>query len=152
MTIRIAKAEEVKTLQNLNDEVFIDNSMYDPDIKLDWAQSEKGKGYFSRMLNDKNAICLIAEEEGCPIGYIAAAPREFGHRLKKYIEVENMGVSPSHRSKGVGTELMNKCLEIARQRGFQSVYVTSYNDNNKAVAFYERNGFKRIDMSLEKDL
>ena len=152
MTIRQARADDVKTLQILNDEVFVDNSKYDSDLKLDWAQSKTGETYFAKLLNNKQAICLIAEEDNKSIGYLAAVPKEFGYRLSKYIEIENMGVSPSYRSRGIGSRLVSHCLQIAKKRGFQRVYATSYVDNTKAVRFYERNGFKRIDVSLEKDL
>ncbi len=152
MNIRSVTSDDVQTLQNLNDEIFIDNAKYDKDIKIDWAQSELGKKYFTKVVNKSESICLIAEENGKPIGYINASPLEFDYRYKKYIEVNNMGVSPLHRSKGIGAKLMAKCLKIAKERGFNAVYVISYCGNVKAVAFYEKNGFKRIDLGLERDL
>lgn len=152
MNIRIARKEEVKILQNLNDEVFIDNHKYDIDLKMDWAQSVTGRKYFTKVLNNSQAICLIAEEDRKVMGYLVAAPKEFGYRLSKYIEIENMGVSPNYRSKGIGISLLNKCVEIAKQRGFQKVYVNSYFENTKAIAFYEKCGLKKIDISLEKNI
>jgi len=152
MTIRLARKDEVKILQNLNDEVFVDNHKYDPDLKMDWAQSETGRKYFTEALNNPEAICLIVEEDNKPIGYLVAAPKDFGYRLSKYIEIENMGVSPNFRSKGVGIQLVNKCLEIAKERDYQKVYVNAYFENTRAIAFYEKIGLKKIDISLEKDI
>lgn len=152
MNIRLANTNDVKILQKLNDEIFVDNSMYDPDIKVDWAKSEAGEKYFTEVVNSVDSICLIAEENGSPIGYINAAPKEFDYRHKKYIEVQNMGVSPTYRSKGLGTKLMTECLRLAKEKGFQKVYVVSYYANNKAVSFYKKNGFSKIDTGLEKDL
>lgn len=152
MIIRFARKDEVKTLQNLNDEVFIDNSRYDPDLKMDWAQSDTGRKYFSQALEKPEAICLIAEENEKPIGYLVATPKDFGYRLSRYIEIENMGVSPNSRSKGIGTLLFNKCVKIAKERDFQKVYVNAYFENTKAVGFYEKCGFKKIDICLEKNI
>ena len=152
MEIRQATVNDVSTLQNLNDEVFVDNHKYDPDLKMDWAQSETGKEYFTDVVNNPNAICLIAEENGKAIGYIAAAPKEFGYRLSKYLEIENMGVSPEHRSKGIGIKLMDECLSRAKNKGFQKVYVNAYFENVGAINFYEKSGFKKIDTSLERDI
>ena len=45
MTIRLTQRDDVITLQNLNDEVFVDNHKYDPDLKTDWSQSETGRKY-----------------------------------------------------------------------------------------------------------
>lgn len=152
MDIRVATTKDVKTLQDLNDEVFVDNHKYDSDLKMDWAQSSKGKEYFTEVVNNKDAICLIAEENGKAIGYIAAQPKDFGYRLSKYIEIENMGVSHEQRSKGIGGRLMEECLKMAKSKGFQRAYVNAYFENTGAISFYEKSGFRKIDLSLEKDI
>ena len=61
MNIRKAKIGETKILQDLNDEIFIDNSKYDSDLKLDWAQSKQGEDYFTDVITNPETICLIAE-------------------------------------------------------------------------------------------
>lgn len=152
MTIRFAEKNEVTTLQNLNDEVFIDNAKYDTDLKLDWAQSEEGKTYFTEIVNNPNSICLIAEEDTKPVGYLVAKPKHFGYRLSKYVEIENMGVSPDYRSKGIGVKLIDECAKVAKERGFAKVYVCAYSQNTNAVRFYEKCGFTKIDISLEKNI
>jgi ribosomal protein S18 acetylase RimI-like enzyme len=103
-------------------------------------------------LNNPEAICLIAEEDGILAGYIAAGSKDFDYRHSKCIEIENMGVSPSYRSKGIGSQLIEKVVEMAKKRGFQKVYVNTYSDNIKAIDFYEKSGFKKIDISLERNI
>lgn len=152
MTIRFAKQDEVATLQNLNDEVFVDNSKYDPDLKMDWAQSDEGKKYFTSVLQSSESICLIAEQDGNPIGYLVAMPKRFDYRLSKYIEIENMGVTTTSRSKGVGTALIYECCRAAKERGYQKVYVCAYSANSRAITFYRQCGFTAIDVSLEKTI
>lgn len=150
--IRNANSDDVQILQELNDEIFIDNASYDPDLRLDWARSQYGKKYFTELVADHESICLIAEIEGKAVGYIAAAPKEVAYRNSRYIEIENMGVTPSVRSLGIGSRLMQECLTEAKKRGFQKVYVNSYSENEAAIGFYKRNGFAVIDVSLEKTL
>lgn len=148
--IRKAKKNEVEELQKLNDEVFIDNHKYDSDLLMDWAKSEKGKRYFTGLLNNPNALCLIATDNKEFIGYIAAEPKDFGWRKSKYLEIENMGVIPQYRSRGIGSQLIQKCLEWAKKKGFEKIYVNSYFANSKAIYFYKSNGFSEIDLSLER--
>jgi len=153
ITIRPANIDEVETLQKLNDEVFIDNAKYDEDLRMDWAHSEDGgKKYFTDLLSDNESICLFAEVEGKIIGYIAASHKEISYRNSKYIEIDNMGVVPEYRSVGIGKRLMEECIRIAKNRGFQKVFVNAYFQNTKAIDFYKRNGFSEIDVSLEKNI
>lgn len=153
VNIRPASSDEVAKLQDLNDEVFIDNSKYDDDLKLDWAQSEAGgKKYFADLLNDSDSICLVGEVGGRVVGYIAASPKEISYRNSKYVEIDNMGVIPGYRSLGIGKQLMQKCIELAKERGFEKVFVNAYSKNIKAVGFYRNNGFIDIDVSLEKKI
>ena len=70
INIRTVEKNEVEKLQKLNDEVFVDNHKYDSDLKIDWAQSVVGKNYFTGVLNNPDAICLMAEENGIPLGYV----------------------------------------------------------------------------------
>jgi len=152
MVIRRASPEDIKTLQDLNGELLADNLKYDPDLKLEWSLSDDGQKYFTEALDNPNSVCLIAEENGRPVGYISATPREYGYRQSKYMEIDNMEVVADFRSKGIGSQLIDECLKIAREKGYQRAHVNAYYANTGAVNFYERGGFKRIDISLEKDL
>lgn len=152
VNIRPANKNEVKDFQNLNDEVFIDNQKYDSDLDMGWARSDKGKEYFTEILNDPDACCLIAEENGKKIGYIAAGPKEIDYCKSKYMEIKNMGVIPEYRLRGIGTLLMKECLKWAKSQGFQKAFVSAYFGNRMAVKFYKKNGFSEIDVSLERSL
>jgi ribosomal protein S18 acetylase RimI-like enzyme len=153
ITIRPARRNEVKVLQDLNDEIMVDNPKYDSDLRLEWAQAEDGgKKYYTELVNNPEAICLLAEVKGRIAGYVAAAPKEYSYRKSRYIEIENIGVTPEFRASGVGSSLIDACLQIARIRGFQKAYVTSYFQNTGAISFYKRSGFGEIDISLEKEL
>ena len=60
--------DKVKVLQNLNDEVFVDNHKYDSDLKVDWAQSETGRKYFTEVLNNPEK-CVRVMIETCLAGH-----------------------------------------------------------------------------------
>lgn len=150
MDIRIRRATpaDVSILQKLNNEVFIDNYKYDNDLILDWATSEKGKAYFTKLLLDTKSICFIAQDDNEPVAYIAARPREFGYRKSKYFEIDNMGTIPKYQSKGIGSILITKVKEWARKNGYDYLRVNTYFFSSRAVLFYKKNGFKEIDLDL----
>ena len=151
--IRKVRKDEAPLLQKLNNEVFIDNAKYDKDLVLDWAFSEAGKEYFQKLAVSEKDLCLVAEnEEGKLVGYLAASHIDFDYRHSKYLEINNMGVVPEHRSQGIGEKLMEKCTAWAKENGYQRVYANSYFANYGAVKFYEKCGFNKIDVSLERDV
>ena len=55
--------------------------------------------------------------------------------------VEAVHISPAHRSKGLGTELIQWAIEQARQRGCSMAQLTSNKKRFDAHRFYERLGF-----------
>ncbi|NCN03890.1 MAG: GNAT family N-acetyltransferase [Candidatus Pacebacteria bacterium] len=149
MKIRKVRPDEWENLQALNNEVFVDNAKYDPDLVLDWAYSDEGRKYFQELVNDPDSICFVAEDNNKLVGYLAASPKLISYRKSRYLEVDNIGVIPTYRSHGVGKMLMDICKEWARENNYQKLYVNSYFQNEQAIRFYKKNGFNPIDISLE---
>ncbi|MCL4375123.1 GNAT family N-acetyltransferase [Patescibacteria group bacterium] len=141
--------EDVHILQHLNHEVFLDNQKYDDDLVMGWALSKAGERYFSRLLSGKGNVCFIAYDGQIPVGYIACSPKKVSYRKSRYLEIDNMGVVPAYRSKGIGTKLVSRVKQWAKQHHYQKLFVNSYFHNSKAIAFYRRNGFAEIDLGLE---
>ena len=152
MEIRAAQKDEVEKLQNLNQEVFMDNQKYDSDLVMDWAITEPGKQYFTDVLSDPESCCFIVEDSGKAIGYISCRARKISYRKSKYVEIDNMGVIPEYRSKGIGTKLIEKSLEWAKSKGYQKMFVNSYFYNTKAIQFYKKSGFSEIDLVLDRNI
>jgi ribosomal protein S18 acetylase RimI-like enzyme len=149
MIIRTADKTEWQSLQDLNNEVFIDNAKYDPDIVTSWAYSEEGKKYFQDLVIDFNSICFVAVDNNKLVGYLAASPKPISYRKSRYLEVDNMGVIPEYKGQGIGKLLMMRCKEWAKEMGYQKIFVNAYSKNETAIKFYERCGFHVIDISLE---
>jgi GNAT superfamily N-acetyltransferase len=59
----------------------------------------------------------------------------------KYLELDNVVVDAAQRSKGVGQFMYDFILEIARREGCEMLMLDAYRENEKAHAFYERQGF-----------
>lgn len=149
MHIREVVSDDWKLLQELNNEVFIHDKEYDDDLDMNWPLSEEGINYYKSLASGEYGKCYIAEIDNKAVGYIALGEKDFGYRKRKYIELENMGVLPEYRSKGVGRELVLKAKEWASEQKATKLYVSAYWGNKGAISFYEREGFKPIDEGLE---
>ncbi len=152
VNIRIARKDEVSELQELNSKAFADNPKFDSDFFKEWSFSKYAKNYYTNLLSNPEAICLVVEEDNQLIGYAAIVPKTIHHRLSKYCEIENIGIVPEYRRQGIGKKLLEECCKWARSKGYQKIYLNSYFKNTNALSFYRQNGFAEIDISLEKAL
>lgn len=55
-----------------------------------------------------------------------------------------LAVVPDAQSKGVGTALIGRAIDTATMRGDGNLWVCASAFNEAAIAFYERQGFRRI--------
>ena len=52
------------------------------------------------------------------------------------------------RGKGIGAALMQKCLDFAKQAGYELVYIETFENMYEAIKLYERSAFGYIDGPL----
>ena len=59
----------------------------------------------------------------------------------RYMELDNVVIDAAHRSRGIGKMLYDFLLDIALREGCEIIMLDAYLENEKAHAFYEREGF-----------
>lgn len=57
-------------------------------------------------------------------------------------ELITLAVCPTHSGRGVGTSLLQNCLQAAKSSGAESMYLEVRANNRGAVHLYERAGFQ----------
>lgn len=60
----------------------------------------------------------------------------------RYLEIDNIVVHPDHRSRGLGTKLINYFERLADKRGCNIVVLDSYTSNHPSHRLYHRLGFE----------
>ncbi len=106
------------------------------------AQAAHGDPYFSEgdylhALKDGNAIFPVAEVEGEVVGYI------MGFRVPtKQAEagIHSTLVHPGHRSRGIGSRLVESFVREALGRGVEMIFAEVEDGPDR---FYERCGFRK---------
>lgn len=91
---------------------------------------------------DPNQMMMLAVLEGEAVGTIQLTfiPGISGLGTKRCL-VEAVHIAPDHRSKGLGTRMIQWAIEQARERGCGMVQLTSNKKRLDAHRFYERLGF-----------
>lgn len=87
-------------------------------------------------------LVAVREVEGdeSVIGYIRFLQSTSRRRTRHHGSF-GIGVHESCRSQGVGQALLDALLEELRRIGIERVTLQVFSDNERAVRFYERNGF-----------
>ena len=79
----------------------------------------------------------VAEEDGVVIGTCGIAPHGPGE-----FEVRKLAVVESARGRGIGSQLVEACIDFARRRGARRITLISNSRLVPALRLYERAGFR----------
>lgn len=60
----------------------------------------------------------------------------------RYLEIDNLVVSPAHRSSGIGSRLIQHLEAVAREESCNIVVLDSYSSNYPSHRLYHRLGFE----------
>lgn len=97
-----------------------------------------------RLAREPERLYLLAEEGGRAVGCGLTSGSSFAGR--KYVAVAVVSV---HRRRGLGTALLERCLEHARELNGEVAVGSVWEDDEDALAFAERHGFVEIERGVE---
>jgi len=100
----------------------------------------EGPGDPEGLLADPRALMLVAFDDERPVGFVLAheLPRRHGDRSKLF--VYEVDVAETHRRRGIGSELLARLADLARERGIRVGFVLTDEDNAAANALYRSAG------------
>lgn len=104
------------------------------------------------MVTNDSATGFVAEVDDEAVGYVAVCVRTVPYRTKQYVEIENMGVMPAYRSKGIGRELVKVAQTWAKKQNADRMLVSAFSRNEKALQFYRSLGFHDFAIDLEMEV
>lgn len=90
----------------------------------------------SETIKSANHIWCAYQNEQC-LG--CGLMTEFGSQKGLYLLL--FGVRRSFQGQGIGTQLLQKIVQWARQRHFTFIYLHTEKDNRKAITMYQKAGF-----------
>ncbi len=98
------------------------------------------------QLNNKDSLYLIIELQADPVGYAYLYPTRPPGCIKdpKAIQLIRFYLLKKCYGLGVGNTLMQTCLDESHARGYRAVWLSSWELNGRANAFYKRWHFKVV--------
>lgn len=104
----------------------------------------------TKELNDPNSQFYFAQLNDAIIGYVklnvGTAQTEL--QKNKSLEIERIYVLKEFHGKKVGQILYNKVLKIAQELAVDYVWLGVWEENSRAIRFYEKNGFVEFDKHI----
>ena len=100
--------------------------------------AERARAAIADAIADQEAAVLVAEHRGELLGLCTAYLDMNSVRFGPRCWVEDLAVSPDHRSRGVGKALLDAAKDWARDRGATHLELDSSDARADAHRFYER--------------
>lgn len=113
----------------------------------DYIRSAMTQPVLEAELADPQSTFFVAEtEDGTPIGYAKLRrhrpPRQMPAPYRQNaIEIQRIYLLQAQTGKGQGRQLMQHCLDYARNQGYKSVWLGVWEHNAPALVFYKKMGF-----------
>ena len=121
MTLREWKYEDILKISQLEKEIFSDEA---------WSYKT-----LATVFEMKNFLSLLCEDGGEIAGYggvtVAADSADIG----------NIAVAEQYRNSGIGTAILQKLCEKAKERGAEKVFLEVRVSNSAAMKLYLKCGF-----------
>ncbi len=114
--------------------------------KVGTAYADKALDQMFENYDLPRATYFVAEENGKIIGCAGIAQLE--NYEGNVCELQKMYLVEEARGLGLGTKMMQACLERAGELGFQKVYLETMPYMETAQKLYLKNGFEYIDAPM----
>lgn len=92
------------------------------------------------------SVYFVLEKEGKLVGSAGVAQLE--NEAESICELQKMYFLPETRGLGLGNEMMNICLQAARDFGFENCYLETMPFMHGAQKLYKKSGFEYIDAPM----
>lgn len=140
--IRKIKAEDNQQIKEVIRAVLIEMGV----PKIGTAYEDKALEDMFGTYHQNQKQYFVVEENGKIIGGSGIAPLENGP--SEICELQKMYFLPEARGRGIGSEMMQKCLDYAQSAGFEKVYLETLPYMEHARKLYARSGFEPLGKPL----
>jgi len=141
--VHIAQPREIETIMALIEELLAE--LGEEGQEFASIDHDKLRADIESNLESGRFLALLAEDEsGTAVGVLTLSKSFALYAGGEYGTIDEMYVRPGHRGSGVGGQLVQAAVAIAREKGWYRLDVTGPADpqDERAVRFYERLGFE----------
>lgn len=152
ITIEKIDLENISDLQKIGKQTFFEtfadsNSAEDMQKYLEESFAlEK----LENELKNPDSEFYFAKDNEKVVGYLKVNFGDSQTELKDNLalEIERIYVLKDYHGKKVGQKLYEKAIEIAKEKAMEYVWLGVWEENHRAIKFYQKNGFEVFDKHI----
>lgn len=149
-----ATINDLHPLQQISKETFFE-TFAEGNTEADmnkYLEDSFNEDKLKNELNNPDSLFFIAWEDENAVGYLKVNSRSAQTEQQEIdaLEIERIYVKSSHHGKKVGQLLYEKAMQIAEQQHNSYVWLGVWEKNQRAIRFYEKNGFLAFDQHIFK--
>jgi ribosomal protein S18 acetylase RimI-like enzyme len=141
-TVRRARASDADLLTELGKQTFYEAfcEVTAPDDMAAHLKSSFKKRIIENQIKDERSLFVIAEMDSFPAGYAYSYPTTPPDCIKSEaaIQLVRLYLRKQYYGRSVGDALMQTSIDESRGRGYRRIWLSSWELNHRANAFYKR--------------
>jgi GNAT superfamily N-acetyltransferase len=137
-TVRRATAEDAAVLGRL---LWDFNTEFDSETD----DADVLAARFARILTLPGILAVLAEDDDDAVGFALVSLRPAIWFDGPVSQLEELYVVPRLRDRGIGTQVLDLCRELARGLGSPEMHINVDEVDADTRRFYERHGFRNIE-------
>ncbi|KIC00292.1 acetyltransferase [Flavobacterium sp. KMS] len=114
--------------------------------KVGTAYEDPYLDFMFEEYNKPKAVYYVVENNDKIVGCAGIAPLE--NEAPTICELQKMYFLPATRGLGIGSKMMEKCLESAKDFGFENCYIETMPFMHAAQKLYKKSGFEYLDAPM----
>jgi diamine N-acetyltransferase len=142
--IRISNINDVDLLCEIGSKTFIETYGHQntPEDLKKYLEEKFNKKQISEEILTPKTIFLLVELENEVIGYAKMRVNLVENPDTKSLEIERIYISKDYHGQKYGAMLMQKCIDVAIENNYESIWLGVWEHNPKAINFYQKWGFE----------
>ena len=119
----------------------------EPELSRYLAREYTAGIFADAVAQDGGFLLVVEDASGVEIGYTWVRPSPkppAGVSGIRRAEIVRFYVATERQGQGLGALLMTRCLEAARARGYDTVWLQVWKEAPWAIRFYEKMGFEIV--------
>jgi ribosomal protein S18 acetylase RimI-like enzyme len=147
--IRKVAVSELEIIQEISIQTFIETfaGVNTAENLAHYIQENLNLNQLSSELSNRDSHFYLASLGNETLGYLKV---NFGFaQTEKHnanaMEIQRIYVSKAFHGKKIGQLLLDEALKMAQQNGADSIWLGVWEENNRALHFYAKNGFEVFD-------